>query len=727
MKTTKTHKRRLIFILTSFVLIGCLLAVRVAWIQFVDGAELQKKAYMQQNSGREVTAKRGSILDRNGTMLAVSATVETISINPQTIQDKYGDLEGKITKIADELAAILKLTDQEKTDLYAKMQKESMYELVKSKVDKDIGTQIRNWMAGENIVGINVDEDYKRFYPKGNLAAHIIGFTSSDNVGLDGIEKFSEEYMKGTSGKILSEVDILGRELPFSKINKIDAVDGLNVTLTIDATIQDITQRALQKAVTGAGVLEGATAIVMDPRNGDVLALVSLPDFDLNSPWAAPAGADPAKWLGTSLQDVETLQKTVWRNKAISFTYEPGSTFKAITASAGFEEGVVAPTTMTNDEPVSVGGWTINCWRYPIHGEEDVTHGLYNSCNPVFVKIALQLGVDRFYKYVQAFGFNEKTNIELFGEVNSIMHVDPSETDMAVGAFGQRFQVTPIQLITAYTAIANGGNLMKPRLIKELTDSKGNVMMKFEPEVVRNVISKETSETMKTLLEGVVRFGIANRAYVRGYRLAGKTGTSETLTTDENGRLVSSFCAFAPADNPVVSVLLILDHPSVSTITGGFFSTTATGEIMEKVLNYLGVERKYSEDDKTYVFPVAYVPDCVGKPVSEANELLAFYGLDFEIIGDSNGIVAEQSPKAGTRVIDKSVTILYTSKPEKQATATMPDLLNMNADDARLALKEVGLNLDSQALGIVTDQSIPYGTQVNKGELIQVEIKPFGS
>ncbi|MDO8685413.1 MAG: penicillin-binding transpeptidase domain-containing protein, partial [Clostridiales bacterium] len=454
-KTGMNQKRRIAIVLFLLIAATVALSGNFAYIQLSWGTDLQRMAYAQQNRGRIISPRRGSILDRNGKELAISASVETVWVNPGDI--KSADLPAD--EIAVKLAGML---DLDRESVYKKITASSSYQILKRKIDRTKGDEIREWIQNENLNGIYVDEDTKRFYPGGNLAAHVIGFTGIDNQGLDGIEAVMEKYLKGVPGRILSEVDNRGQELPFRSERRIDAQDGLNVVLTLDESIQYFTQKVIEKAIVDYKVNGGAVAIVMDPRSGDILSLVSYPDYDLNNPFASPPGVDSSTWSGNTAADVELLQKTLWRNKAVADTYEPGSTFKAITSAAGLEEGVITPESRVTDSPVKIGKWTLDCWRTGrLHGEESFREGVYNSCNPVFVRIAQSLGIERFYQYVRAFGFFEKTGIELPGEEQGVIHTKPAEIDMAVASFGQRFTITPIQLITAYSAIANGGMLMK--------------------------------------------------------------------------------------------------------------------------------------------------------------------------------------------------------------------------------------------------------------------------
>jgi len=708
-------KKRLLAVLLIFTFLIIALLGRVGWLQIVRGEELQRKAYEQQNSDREIPPRRGSILDRNGKQLAISATVDRIVVNPTEI-DKSPEVREQIAK---KLAEFLDLDEEA---VLKKINKtNSRYEIIKKRVEKSIGDQIRQWKSEEKIKGLYIDEDTKRYYPKGNLAAHVIGFVGEDNQGLDGIEKTMEKYLKGVPGKILSEVDAQGRQMPNYENKRIDPQDGLNVVLTIDENIQYFAEEALQKAIEDNKVANGAFAIVMDPRNGEILALVSKPDFNLNDPRACPPSEDPATWTGTSQKDVETLYRTVWRNKAVSDTYEPGSTFKAITTAIGFEEGVVTPETRTSDRTITVQGHNIKCWKENFHGEESFREAVYNSCNPAFVKVALDIGVDKFYNYLRAFGFYDKTGIELPGEAQGNFHAKPTDIDLAVASFGQRFKVTPLEMIAAYGAIANGGKLIKPHLVKEIVDSEGNVVEKFEPQVVRNVISKETCQTLLDVLEGVVSEGTGRNAYVKGYRVAGKTGTSET---DVEGVYVASFAAIAPADNPRICVLVALDNPRGESYYGGTIAAPVAGKIVEETLSYLGVERRYTDKDMEMIAEEVYVPDVRDKTIDEAKKILKEYGLEYRIEGDStdgNAIIKEQTPKPGAQLAKKSVVIMYTYEPEEQIMVEVPDVTNKTIDEATKALNAAGLNIKVVGNGNAVKQSVEPGTKIPQGEVVEVE------
>ena len=713
-------KKRIFAILVIFTIIAFALLCRTAYLQFVQGKELTALAYNQQNSGVDISPKRGAILDRNGDELAVNTVVETISLNPNQLRESIEDEELTVREVSAGLSEILSM---DSAVIEQKIEKNAVYENLIKKIDPAVANHVREYSKEKKIIGIHFVEDSKRFYKNKNLAAHIIGMTGDDNQGLSGVEYLMERYIKGTPGKILGEVDTKKREVPLSNENRVDPKDGQNVVLTIDTTIQYFATKALEKAITDNNVREGGVIIIMDPRNGDILAMVSKPDFDLNNPYAAPPGEDPFTWNGRTQEGTELLGKTAWRNKAIMSTYEPGSTFKAITTSAGLEEGAITLDSNFYCEPKK--GYSpkpIGCWKTGSHGSQDLTHAVYNSCNPAFMTIAQSMGRDIFYQYIRDFGFYDKTGITLPGEVKGIFHDKPKEVDMLVASFGQRFTITPIQLISAYSAIANGGNLMKPRLVKELTDANGNVLTKFEPEIIRKVISKETSDTMRTILEGVVSEGTGRNAYVNGFRIAGKTGTSQTVDED---RYIASFCSFAPADNPVVCALIILDSPAGEHM-GGAIAAPVAQKLLEEVLTYLEVERKYSEQDVEKMVHEVYVPEVRNKTIEEAIAILKEKKLEYKLLDgvvDLSKTIAVQIPSIDLRVPSQSIVVLYPEKDSERMTVVMPDLTNKTIYEATDALRKLNLNIKITGSGVAKGQSVEAGEEVEMGSIVEVEFR----
>ena len=718
-KNSDIRKGRVIALLVVFVIIIIALGARVGHLQFVQGKSLSEMAYQQQNLGIDISPKRGAILDRNGKELAVNAAVETITISPNEIRKSISDRKLKKADVISGLAEILGLDE---SSVSSKIEKDSVYEVLIKKIEIEDANKVRKFVSETNLKGVYINEDSKRFYRNNNLAAHIIGMTGDDNQGLSGIEYIMESYIKGVPGRIMGEVDARSREVPFGAESRVEPRDGLNVVLTIDSTIQYFATKALESAIEENSVRRGGVIVIMDPRNGDVLALVSKPDFDLNDPFAAPPGYSTESWNGRSAEGVDVLNKTLWRNKAIMDTYEPGSTFKAVTASAGLEEGAVTIDSVLTCKPFS-GYYTkdLNCWVYPgSHGTLDLPHAVYNSCNPAFMSASLRLGVDTFYQYVRDFGFYDKTGIILPGEVSGLFQAEQKELDMLVASFGQRFTVTPMQLITAYAAIANGGNLMKPRLVKELTDSDGNVVTSYAPEVIRKVISKETSDELRGILEGVVTEGTGRNAYVSGYRVAGKTGTSETL---DDGRYIASFCSFAPADNPVVCALVMLDEPTGKEYMGGAIAAPVAQKLLEDILIYLEVEREYSEKDKKALIQEVYVPEVRNMSAEDAVKEIRGRRLEYKVIGaddDSGKKVLSQTPAVDARVPVNSTVFLYTGEADERPPTYVPDLMNKTVYEATEALKKNDLNIRISGFGVAKTQSPHPGAEVPEGSIVEV-------
>ena len=719
----KVKKRSLVLLIVYSVLIVALV-LRVGYFQIVKGEEFSVKAYQRQTRSRIINPKRGTIYDRNGKDLAISASVETISVNPPGFMDKMKDTPEKIDQVANDLAEMLDMTPE---SVKEKLTSNLSWAFIKRKVDKEVGLKVREYLVENGIDCIYVDEDSRRYFPNGKLASHVLGFTGDDEQGLNGIEKTFDEILSGKPGMIMSEFDAGGRQVKYSPETYVEPVDGYNIYLTIDETIQYYTEKALEKAMLDYNLKRGAAAIVMDPKTGEILAMASKPDYDPNEPFAKPDFLENDDWKGkSSSEDVDFLFQTVFRNKALMDTYEPGSTFKAITAAAALEEGVVTPDTEFVCTTIHLAGFDIDCWKAGGHGAETFRLGVYNSCNPVFVKTAMALGIDKFYKYVRNFGFMEKTGITLNGEPGNSeyqWHKDPKEIDMAVSSFGQRFTISPLQLITAYCAIANGGDLMKPILVRQISDSEGNIIEKTEPQVVRKVISKETSDTLRSLLQGVVSDGTGRNAYVSGYRIAGKTGTSETVETDSEGRYIASFACFAPADDPVVALIVVLDHPQVYPHTGGALAAPVAGKLMEEILDYLGVEREYSEKDIQLMLKKMYVPEVRNLKLADAKAKLKAYELNYAIEGENqedDAIVYEQTPKPNSSVPSGSTVILYTYKPEEEVKVIMPNVLNKEISEAAETLRKAGLNIKVEGIGQAHRQEFEPGVELNKGQVVTV-------
>lgn len=732
-------RKRSLAITLCFTLLLTALGIRVGYLQFVEGAKYQQMATEQQTKTRVITAKRGTIYDRNGNTLAVSATVYRVTINPRDIKndENHPNVEEHQKYVAQKLAEILELDYQE---VYKKVMATNAYQEIKRKVEDDVIDVLQAWMDSEKIFGVYIDEDAKRYYPNNSLAAHIIGFTGTDDQGLSGIEAIYDDYLTGTDGYILSAVDAKQNALPLGEETRVEPENGNDITLTIDETIQYLVEKSIAQTVEDCDVQEGAACIVMDPYTAEILAIASNPTFNLNDPFAFPTGHaltvegyTEETWTGKTQAEVEILNSTVWRSKAISDTYEPGSTFKSISAAIFLEEGIVTKNSIVDDTPISVlGSSPIRCWlrsNTSNHGQETFEKAVWNSCNPVFAKMALKTGVTTYYNYVEAFGFKSKTGINFPGEGTSIFHTNPTELDMAVTSFGQRFQVTPLQMATAYCALANGGQLLVPQLVKTVTDGNGNILEKSEKEVVRQVISEETSQTVVDILEGVVSEGTGSNAYIKGLRIAGKTGTSETLTTEIDGRYVASFIGIAPADDPEIVLVYIMDHPNVGETYngGGHVCAPPAGKLIEEILNYLKVERIYSDDDASEVKKTTSVPNLEGKTVAEATSLLSGQKLNIKVVGeaaDDSQIVVSQMPASGYLIPEDSTVVVYTSNGEPE-TVIVPDLTGLSVNAALKKLNEFNLCMKIYGKGTVMSQEPAAGTEVPIGTIITVDFRTF--
>lgn len=540
-------------------LIGVLFMGRIGWIQFVMGDELRQMAYTQQTLDRSVNPKRGTIYDATGkNILAISSTVNTITVNPTNISKN--DKE----KVSKALSDIFDL-DYEK--VLKKVKKRSSIETIVKKVDKDKADELRIWMSENNITnGINIDEDTKRYYPNNNLASQIIGFCGSDNQGLDGIEAVYEKTLKGEKGRIVKVTDAKGGEMSHEGENYIEAIDGNDIVLTIDATIQGIAEKYLKEACIDNVCTDGGNIIIMNPKNGDILAMAGYPNYNLNSPYEPTTDDMKKVWDTLSQADKVKNMQAMWRNKAISDTYEPGSTFKLITASAALEEGLT--TTDKKGEFCCTGGITIagvrmSCWRYyRPHGPESLRDALMNSCNPVFIGLGQKIGVHKYYEYLNKFGFLKTTGIDLPGEAGSIFLKEEKVGPVELGtiAFGQRFEVTPIQMVAAVGTIANKGNYVKPRVVKQIIDSTTGEKKDIEVVKQENIISKKTAEDVLSMMETVVAQGTGKNAQVKGYSIGGKTGTSEDGVN--TNKYVTSFIGTASISDPEVVILITLYNPT---------------------------------------------------------------------------------------------------------------------------------------------------------------------
>jgi len=653
---TLSKKKRMKSEMIIAILILSLLLTRIGYIQFIKGEELQAMAYMQQTLDRNINPKRGTIYDATGkTILAVSSTVETITVTPTTI--KKEDRE----KIATGLSNIFSLNYE---NILKKVSKRSSIETIIKKVDKEKADELRVWMQNNNITtGINIDEDTKRYYPFNNLASQVIGFCGSDNQGLDGIEALYDKILKGSTGKITKLRDARGGDINDTSEEYVKAVNGDDLILTIDSTIQGIAEKYLKEACIDNKCTDGGNIIVMNPKNGDILALAGYPNYNLNEPYSPNTDELKSVWDTLSQEDKTKNMQAMWRNKAVSDTYEPGSTFKLVTASASLEEKIAQVDKAGEfccTGGIDVAGVRMKCWRYyRPHGSESLRQALMNSCNPVFIGLGQKLGVHTYYSYLEKFGFLRKTGIDLPGEAGSIFLKEEKVGPVELGtiAFGQRFEVTPIQMVTMVSTIANGGTYIQPRVVKATIDGKTGERKEVEVIKKDRVISEETAQNVLSMMESVVADGTGRNSQVKGYRIGGKTGTSEDGVN--TGKYVTSFIGVAPISDPSVAVLITLYNPTgEGGHQGGGVAAPIGSQIFGEVLPYLEVVKDNEEEEQ--VKNDVQVPNIEGKSIKEAESILKENNLKLVInneqegIDKENTIIKEQTPKVGVKVKEEA-------------------------------------------------------------------------
>lgn len=714
-----------------FLILILLLVFRIFWLQFIDGSSLKERAYKQITANRVLSPKRGTIYDSTGKALAVSSEVDTISINPSLIAVK-NDTEATNAlkeKVAKALSDIFELDYNE---VLVKVTSTNSVETIAKKVDIDKVSKLKQWMEDNKwSSGINIDKDNKRSYPYNNLASNLIGFCGSDNNGLAGIEYYWDETLTGTPGRVTTSIDATQESIPDTDEKYIAPENGSNITLTIDANIQTIVEKYLKQAVEENNCKNGGSMTIMDPSTGNILAMATYPDYNLNTPF------EPNETLQKTWDTLSSEEKTnslykMYRNKVVTETYEPGSVFKTVMASVGLEEDVVETDTAGDfycSGSQMVSGIKINCANKSGHGSESLRNALENSCNPALIQLGQRIGATTLYKYFKAFGLFDKTGIATSGEASSQFHKleNVGTTELATMSFGQRFTITPLQMITAASAIANNGVLVQPRIVKSIENPDTGAVTNIDVKEVRQVISSETATKVRSMMQSVVTDGGGKYGAVKGYTVGGKTGTSEPDPNHPEDGYVVSFLSIAPVENTKVVALLVLYGPQVKNYYGGAIAAPVVSQVLSEVLPYLGIPSNDATEVTTNNTSLITIPDLRNKTVSEAKQILKNLGITPVTSASDDEIVTVQTPKAGVSVSKNGVCKLYTEENSTSVSVTVPDLKGKSLSNVTSALKNKNLNIQSTGSGIVVSQDPAVGATVEEGTVVKVTLQEVAS
>lgn len=745
--TSKNMLKRLLILSVVIIFLLCTNTARVFYLQVVRGEELSQKADSQQMKDTEITAMRGTIYDSEGNVLAQSATVWNVFIDPlaidleiedddtaEKIAEKKAKSEQRRTLIVDKFAELFEYDDKEKAEFLEKTKADNHYTMVEKKVENNIKEQLSEFISENNLNCIGMEQTSKRYYPYGSLASSVLGFTGADDQGLSGIEAYYDEELTGTNGRVITAKDAVSNDISDDYETSVAATDGNSVVLTINQTIQYYLEKGLRETMEEYQA-KGAYGVVMNCNTGAVLGMSSLPDYDCNDPYTLTYSKNINEIKKIKDNDEKDAAESAavqnqWRNFTVNDTYVPGSVFKTFIASAALEENVVTPqTTYTCTGSIKVDTYTMKCHYHPGHGTQTFAQGLENSCNPFFITVGQKLGVHNYFKYFDAFGFTQTTGIDLPGEASPQYYPEEKYgiVELSSASFGQTNSLTPIQVCTGLSAIANGGKLVQPYLVSAIVDSNGKTIKKTETKVVRQVISSETSATVREMMKGVVDNGTGKNGYVAGYRVGGKTGTSTKLGESKEGegdKYIVSFGAIAPSDNPEIAMLIIVDEPN-QDLGGGALCAPIAAEVIEEAMGVLGIEPKYDEDELDKIS--SYAPNVVGKSLEEAKKEISEYKLNYTVIGDGDKVTRQCPTNAGT--IPSSGTVyVYTDNAEKKMTK-VPDFTGLTVNDAKSLAKTHNLNIEisgndlSSGSVVAARQSDEQGSEVEQGTVITVTFK----
>ena len=724
-------KRVLGFVIILIILLVALI-FRIGWLQFIKGPSLKEAATKQQTTSRIISPSRGSIYDSTGKPLAISAKVDTVTINPQKFidedsQEKTAELQEKVSK------AFSEIFELDYDEVYKKVTSQSTVQTIAKKVEEDKINKLKEWMENNDIyAGINIDTDTKRYYYYSNLASNLIGFCGDDNQGLAGIEYYWNSVLTGTPGKITTSQDAAQDIISNENENYIPAQNGSNITLTIDYNIQTIAEKYLKQAVADNQCNRGGNIIIMDPSTGDILAMASYPDYDLNTPFT-PNSTLQKTWNTLSTSAKSAALQNMWKNPAVTNTYEPGSVFKVLVSAIALEENLIetdTPGVFSCIGYQDIYGTKIKCAKTSGHGYQSLREALEHSCNPAFMQLGAKIGKETLYKYFEAFGLFNKTGIATAGEAVGTFHkienVGPVE--LATISFGQRFTITPLQMISSVCAIANDGILMQPRIVKSIENTDTGTVTPIEPKQIRQVVSAETAEQVRSMMESVVVEGGGRYGQVSGYNVGGKTGTSEPAPGREEEGYVASFLAIAPVENTKVAVLLTLYDPAESNNYGGQIAAPVVAQVLSEVLPYLEIPSNNSTitttpTDSYNSLQTSSLPDIKNKTVAEAKKILENAGFKCDTTSSEDSIVTEQVPKPGTALLKGAVIKLYTSNNTTRTSVEVPNVKGLTAIKAKNVLVNTKLNVKVVGSGKVVSQDPIAGTNLEEGSVVTITLQ----
>ncbi len=724
------QSRTFVLMLIMGILMFVLLFFRLYDLQITRHEELQGKAVSQQTRRTVVTASRGTIYDAGGNILAISASAETIILSPLEIDQAVNDKDDPVSWTKDSLAAgLADILGTDAASIRKRMENtESQYEVIKLRAEEDVAARVRTYVDENGIVGVHLVADSKRYYPYGSLAAQVIGFVGTDNTGLYGLEAYYEEELEGQSGLVISAKDKAENDMLYTYEQYFAAQDGGDLTLTLDATIQYYLEKGMESMLDKFSAANGAAGVVLNAKTGGIMAMASYPNYDLND-FSTVQDQTLLERIERKENTLAEMQLLQWRNKALNDTYEPGSTFKILTLAAALEEGVVDETTTVNcSGSITVSGSTIHCSSKSGHGLQTLKQSVGNSCNPAFITYGLRLGNETFYSYMESFGLMNTTGVDLGGEAVGVFASPDSFTqlDLACYSFGQNFTVTPLGLIAAQAACINGGYLYTPYLVERITDSEGGVVYQHDGTPVRQVISEETSASVRECLEYVVSSGTGKNGQVAGYRIGGKTGTADK---GQSGDVVVSFLCFAPADDPQVIMLITMDTPSRATgvyVSGGNMVAPTASSVMSEILPYLGIEPSYSAEELLGMDTT--VPNVIGLSVDEAKTRLTERALSCRVEGDGD-VITDQTPAGGAIIPGKSTVILYANEAKPTDKCVVPTLIGRTPSEANTVAVNAGLLIrfsgttGSESSSVrVLSQNLEAGTEVEAGTVVTVQL-----